>query len=113
MSQKPKRPSPYAYRPPVALEDEFKTRVKRSGLSVNAYLTQCWYGKLMLRQVRRPPIEKQLLAQMLAMLADIHDELKEITKKHDINDIKIATERSHQRLLELRSFCFKALGRKP
>lgn len=110
-----KRRPPIAYRLPVELEDEFDRRVERSGLSVNAFLTQSWHDKPQPRQVRRPPLEKQLLATMLAQVANIADTLRQEFNRQAnpsnqqssmLNDIR-------DELRSIRVAIFKALGRKP
>jgi hypothetical protein len=70
-----KRDSPVSYRPPAELRDEFRRRVETSGLSVNAYITKALFDLATPRRARRPPVEKQLLAQLLARSAAIRDAL--------------------------------------
>ena len=113
--QKTKRRPPIAYRLPVELEDEFDRRVERSGLSVNAFLTQSWHNKPQPRQVRRPPLEKQLLANMLSQLSVIADTIRQEFNRQ-ANPSKPSSDTLTKMYDELRSIrvaIFKALGRKP
>jgi len=71
-----KRDSPVSYRPPAELRDEFRRRVEMSGLSVNAYITKALFDLATPRRSRRPPVEKQMLAQLLARSAAIRDALE-------------------------------------
>lgn len=70
-----KRDAPVSYRPPAELRDEFHRRVEASGLPVNAYITKALFDLATPRRARRPPVEKQMLAQMLARSAAIRDAL--------------------------------------
>ena len=47
-----KRDAPVSYRPPAELRDEFRRRVKASGLPVNAYITKALFD---LATPRRAP----------------------------------------------------------
>lgn len=58
---KPKRKSSLSYRVPKALEAELERRLALSGLTVNAFLTEAWYGRSRIR-----PDENLKLAQLLA-----------------------------------------------
>lgn len=116
--QKKKRPSSISYRPPVSLQQELDLRVKRSGLSMSAFLTKSWYGKLLPRQIRRPPIEAKILTKMIVQLADIYDELKENNRllremgdKHLDRNNKDKDEIASV-LNELRNVFMNALGRR-
>lgn len=106
-----KREAPISYRPPKALRDEFHARVKSSGLSTGAFLTQAWSSQDPPRQSRRPAIEEKLLAKLLAEAAAIRSELHEIasTKGAVTPSIKEAA----QALTEIRAALLKAMGRNP
>src|SRR5712691_7052379 len=73
--QSSKRKAPISYRPPEELRAEFERRVNASGLSVSAFITKAWFGADPPRQSRRPSIEQQAVAQILAGLARVRDEL--------------------------------------
>ena len=70
-----KRDAPVSYRPPAELRDEFRRRVEASGLPVNAYITKALFDLAIPRGTRRPPVEKQMLALLLARSAAIRDAL--------------------------------------
>jgi hypothetical protein len=70
-----KRQAPVSYRPPAKLRDEFRRRVTQSGLSVNAYITKALFDLPIPRGARHPPVEKQMLAQLLSRSAAIRDAL--------------------------------------
>ena len=70
-----KRDAPVSYRPPAELRDEFRRRVEASGLPVNAYITKALFALATPRRARRAPVEKQMLAQLLARSAAIRDAL--------------------------------------
>jgi hypothetical protein len=75
-----KRDAPVSYRPPAELRDEFRRRVEASGLSVNAYITKALFDLATPRRARRPPVEKQMLAQLLARSAAIRDALDGVAR---------------------------------
>ncbi len=72
-----KRDSPISYRPPADLADEFRRRVEQSGLPANAYITRAVFNVPIPRGTRKPPAEKQMLAQILARSGAIRDALDE------------------------------------
>ena len=74
-----KRDAPVSYRPPAELRDEFLRRVEASGLPVNAYITKALFDLATPRGTRRPPVEKLMLAQLLARSAAIRDALDNAT----------------------------------
>ena len=71
-TEKPKRDKPISYRPPKDKRTRFEAMVAASGLSVNAFLTECVFGRS-----RHRPGEAQLQMQALARCADIADALRE------------------------------------
>ena len=70
-----KRDSPISYRPPADLAGEFRRRVEQSGLSANAYITRAVFNAPIPRGARTPPVEKQMLAELLARSGAIRDAL--------------------------------------
>jgi len=53
---KKNREAPISYRPPETLREEFRARVEKSGLSVNAFITQAVFASPPPRQSRRPAV---------------------------------------------------------
>jgi hypothetical protein len=110
-----KREAPISYRPPKELRAEFDARVLASGLSTSAFITKCVFGRDPPRRSRRPSIEHEAVAQILAGLAQIRDELHAIAmhlgEGGDADRAMI--EEALRPLTEMRVVCFKALGRKP
>lgn len=112
-TDKPTRSAPISYRPPKELEAKFYESVERSGLSVSAFITRSWYGEVLPRQIRRPPIEKKLLSKMLKVLADIRDELRYYrTLESDDKEFKQLLMEIKGHLIELRNAFFQASGRR-
>jgi hypothetical protein len=70
---KPKRSSPFSYRPPVEKRAEFEAMARQSGLSTNAFISECVFGRS-----RHRPGELQKLAQILGQCAIISDALHDI-----------------------------------
>jgi len=81
----------------------------KSGLPMNAFITEAIFSRPTPRQTRRPPIEKAELAKLLAIAANIRDGL-------DACQDTVADDRMEQALDDLsvlRSAIFSALGNKP
>ncbi len=109
-----KREAPISYCPPKTLREEFYRRADQSGLSVSAFITQSIFEADPPRQSRRPAVEKELLAQLLAEAAKIRHELSEIAfSSGDESATAEIVEAAYQELAEIRAACFKALGRQP
>ena len=71
--QDKKRKAPISYRPPEELRTEFERRVNASGLSTSAFITKSVFGAEPPRQSRRPTIDHQAVAKLLAALASVSD----------------------------------------
>jgi hypothetical protein len=110
-----KREAPVSYRPPKELRAEFDERVRASGLSTSAFITRCVFGRDPPRRSRRPSIEHKEVAQILAALAQLRDRLDAINAHLNEGGQVDPTviEESVRPLTEIRSLCFRALGRKP
>ena len=112
--QSSKRKAPISYRPPVELRAEFERRVNASGLSTSAFITKSVFGGDPPRQSRRPTIDHQAVAKMLAAAAGIRDELHAITTATVQGGTSgVTVEEALRALTEIRAACFQALGRKP
>lgn len=108
------REAPVSYRPPASLKSEFDERVRKSGLSKSAYITKCIFGTSMPRQVRRAPIEKQLIAIQLSVLAELKDEIRRVEagEPDDETTNRLLNE-INSTLIEIRSSLLSAMGNKP
>ena len=111
---KKKRPAPISYRPPASLRDEFDFRVKMSGKSVNAFITQSIFARDVPRQHRRPVVEKELLAKLLFEAGRIADALHVISDTDDLSPVDPGElDEALVDLTELRAAVLKAMGRSP
>lgn len=81
MTDEKKRAAPISYRPPEILREEFQQRVEKSGLSVNAFITQAVFGAPAPRQARRPPLEKQDIARLLCEAARLRAQLDTLPRE--------------------------------
>jgi hypothetical protein len=110
-----KREAPISYRPPKELRAEFDERVRASGLSTSAFITKSVFGRDPPRRSRRPSIEHEAVAQILAGLAQVRDQLHAINAHWGEGGDADWTliEEAARPLTEIRALCFKALGRKP
>jgi hypothetical protein len=109
-----KRASPISYRPPADLTDEFKRRVEQSGLSVNAYITRAVFNAPIPRGARTPPVEKQMLADLLDYSGAIRDALDEaIRVTGDDARVAEATEAAAKELEIIAAAIMKLLERGP
>ncbi len=105
-SEKPKRDKPISYRPPKDKRGRFEAMVAQSGLSTNAYLTECVFGRS-----RHRPAEMQLLARLLSQCADIADAMREARLSGADNSI-LAIEAALDELRLIRSEIMSRLGRR-
>ncbi len=108
-----KRSSPISYRPPEGTRSELFVRQLKSGLCMNAFITEAIFGMPSPRQVRRPPIEKAELARLLALAANIRDQLDALQNDPSIPERDDQLDRALDDLNVLRSAIFSALGRTP
>ena len=109
-----KRVAPISYRPPVELREEFQARVEKSGLSTSAFITKAIFNQVAPRQVRRPPIEKKLLAKLLAEAARIRADLHEISMcGGDDTETAHLIEQAVETLIDIRTAIMQVAGRKP
>lgn len=105
-----KRDAPISYRPPEALRAEFRARVERSGMSASGYITQCVFAEAGPRAARGATADRQLIAQLLAETAQLHDRLRAV--EGTAADAALLAEAMGD-LREIRAACLLALGRKP
>jgi hypothetical protein len=110
--QSRKRKAPISYRPPEDLRAEFERRVNASGLSTSAFITKSVFGADPPRQSRRPTIDHQAVAKLLAALADVRDELHAVATASGQGGA-VTVDEAARSLTEIRAACFQALGRKP
>jgi hypothetical protein len=110
-----KREAPISYRPPKELRAEFDDRVRASGLSTSAFITKSIFGRDPPRRSRRPSVEHEAVAKILAGLAQVRDELHAIAIHlgEGAAADRALIEDAVRPLTEIRALCFKALGRKP
>jgi len=101
------RPAPVSYRPPKGRADEFYARVAASGLSANAFITACIFGRS-----RRRPSERQLLARLLDQTAQIADHLDALSRGGADRHAVLLDATQHE-LAELRSALLALMGREP
>src|SRR3954447_15403402 len=109
-----RRDAPISYRPPESVRAEFEQRVLDSGLSTSAFITKSVFGRDPPRRSRRPSVEHEAVAQILARLAQLRDELHAIAEARGQGSAQEGRfEEAVRSLAEIRAACFKALGRKP
>ena len=109
-----KREAPISYRAPKELRAEFERRVNASGLSTSAFITKSVFGADPPRQSRRPSIEQQAVAKIVADLARVRDQLQAVaTASGQGGASGVTFEEAVRSLTEIRAACFQALGRKP
>ncbi|MCF8710309.1 hypothetical protein [Rhizorhapis sp. SPR117] len=114
MTERSRRDAPISYRPPEALREEFHARVARSGLSLNAFITQSVFADDAPRQARRAPVEQQEIARLLAETARLHDRLHDCLGAVGVDGLDAALLADAMRdLRDIRAACLSALGRKP
>jgi len=100
-----RRPAPISYRPPQGRTEELHAFVAASGLSTNAFITACIFGRLGRR------IKAELLSEILDRTAQIADLLHELSIAGTA-DAK-ALEAAQDELSTLRAALFALMGRRP
>jgi hypothetical protein len=109
-----KRSAPISYRPPAAMRGELYARQLKSGLSMNAFITQSIFDAPVPRQSRRPAMEAGELARLLAHAASIRERLDEIAAEsgeHGAGAQLLAA--AQEDIATLRTAILKAMGRAP
>ena len=109
-----KREAPISLRIPKGKAAEFEMRWQRSGLSKQGFIWSCVFDGDLPRQVRRVPMEKQLVIEGLNRLSEIKDAWRETNRllNDPHADVDETLEQLNHQLLKLRALFFKALGRK-
>ena len=110
---RPKREAPISYRPPERLREEFYTRVLNSGLPVSAFITAAVFGKEAPRARRLPPLEQQMLTQLLSQAARISDDLRSAPQGPPSAAQAALLKECRQELTEIRTCLMNILGRDP
>jgi hypothetical protein len=105
-----KRSAPISYRPPAAMRGELYARQLKSGLSMNAFITQSIFDAPVPRQSRRPAMEAGELARLLAHAASIRERLDE-SGEHGAGAQLLAA--AQEDIATLRTAILKAMGRAP
>lgn len=108
---RPKREAPISYRPPERLREEFYTRVLNSGLPVSAFITAAVFGKEAPRARRLPPLEQQMLTQVLSQSARIKDDLRSVPPGSPAQTALL--KECLGELTEIRTCLMNILGREP
>ncbi|WP_208249026.1 hypothetical protein WGT02_03770 [Rhizobium sp. T1470] len=109
MTEKKKRRAPISYRPPEILRKELLARIEKSGLSVNAFITQAIFGNLPPRQSRRPSVATQDLARLLAEAAKLRGQLETLPVDGE-RQVQLH-EQAMAVLTDIRTLLMQALGR--
>jgi hypothetical protein len=111
MTDESKREAPISYRPPAHLRAQFRARVEKSGLSVNAYITKAIFDAVPPRQSRRPALAQQDLARLLAETAALRERLDALAP--DGGPEAALHEEAVRSLHDIRLLLMQAMGRAP
>jgi hypothetical protein len=109
-----KRDAPLSIRIPVDRQAEFRRNVEASGLPVNAYVVRAVLNAPIPRGTRHPPVEKQMLALLLARSAAIRDALDEARRASGDDERMIeAAEAAYAELQIIGAALMKLMERTP
>lgn len=110
-NEKKKRASPLSLRlSPKAMAMLRETK-ERTGISYSAQVEELVTGQKPSRQQRRPPLEKTMLAQMLAELATIKSLAHEVALAGGDNSA-LLLEEIRDLLIDIRNLLMRFLGRR-
>lgn len=104
-----RRETPISYRPPAKLRDEFHTRARNSGLSLNGFITRAVFGGEAPRTRRKPPVEQADLAVLMALAASIADRLA--AQPEEAREETLSS--CHEELVLIRTCLMQIMGRDP
>ena len=102
--QKPNKP--ISIKVPKHRQADLERMVSESGLSRNAFILECIFGRS-----RHRPGEMKFLARILARCALISDQLHEISPGSH-QQIVLLLEQIRDELIKIRSLLMQALGRR-
>ena len=108
------RDAPISIRLPADQREEFRRNVEASGLPTNAYVVRAILNLPIPRGTRHPPVEKQMLAQLLARSAAIRDALDSVARiSGDDSHTADALEAACDELSVIRAALMKMMERAP
>lgn len=102
--ERERRPAPIPYRPPKGRTEELRALVAASGLSTNAFITHCVFGR------RR--IALKLFARLLTETARIGDLLGDLAAA-GADEHGAALDAAQQELAQIRAALLRGMGRLP
>jgi len=103
----------------VRLSDEELAQVReaadRAGLTPPSHARQLLVGTVVARSVRRPPIDRTAVAQLLALIGQAGSNLRDLARSPDATGSDVSREQrlleALQHLAEMRDLLMTALGR--
>lgn len=75
------RPSIVGFRVTAAEREELEAAAEKAGLTLGSYIRACALAVPKTRAVRRPPVEKVLLAQLLGQIGKVGGNIHQIVKR--------------------------------
>ena len=106
-----KRGAPISYRPPERMRDEFRARVRESGLSTSGFITRAVFGMAAPRSRPRSALREEMAAQLLSQAARLADLLGQASPGSAAHAALLQEARAE--LLEIRAALLAVLGREP
>lgn len=89
----------------------------KAGLSPASHARQLLLGAVVARSVRRPPIDRTTVAQLLAMLGQAGSHLRDLARSSGPTGVDVSREQrlleALQHIAEMRDMLMNALGRQP
>lgn len=94
---------------------ELEEQAERAGLTLASYVRMCCLTAPKNRAVRRPPVEKKLLAQLLGQLGKVGGNVHQIAKRLNFNE-PVANDDIKEAIADFRETAaaiMQALGKRP
>jgi hypothetical protein len=114
MAKQDDRERTFTYRAPAGEGAKLRAELKARGLSFNALVTSLIFGQPLPRASRTPPVEKEMLATLLARSAAIRDALDEAAHRTPDNaTASEAIKAACDELTVIRAALMKMMERAP
>ena len=110
-----KYPPPITFRVTGAERQEIEAAANRAGLTVGSYVRAQCLAKPKTRAVKKPPLERELLAKLLGQVGKAGGNVHQITKRINFKEkvLRSEVESAMKELREATAAIMEAMGKAP